>query len=81
MDDYLIWSHEHSAWWRPYSCGYTTHLDAAGRYSREDAIAICSTAHDGWRDTTTAPPELPVRLADAFACVRALAALAPQKEG
>jgi hypothetical protein len=28
-------------WWRPNSCGYTTDLREAGRYTREDAESIC----------------------------------------
>jgi hypothetical protein len=68
-DAYLIWSHEHSAWWRPNNCGYTTHLEAAGRYSRDDAISICADAHDGWNGGKKAPPEIPVRLVDALACL------------
>lgn len=35
---YVIWSHEHNAWWAPNFCGYTTDFDKAGRYSREDAV-------------------------------------------
>ena len=30
---YLIWSIEHTAWWRPDEWGYTTVLSAAGWYS------------------------------------------------
>lgn len=29
-DTYLVWSHEHGAWWRPGGHGYTTHLSDAG---------------------------------------------------
>ena len=38
---YLIWSHSHRAWWRPERSGYTSEIDQAGRYSREEADQIC----------------------------------------
>lgn len=63
---YLVWSHEHSAWWRPARAGYTTFLEAAGRYTREEALVICRTARGGWRPGQP-PPEIPVRLEDALA--------------
>lgn len=37
MMEYVIWSHEHHAWWKPDSLGYTPNLHEAGHYSREDA--------------------------------------------
>jgi inosine-uridine nucleoside N-ribohydrolase len=37
---YLIWSIEHTAWWRPDEWGYTTQLAEAGTYSRERAAEI-----------------------------------------
>ncbi len=46
---YLIWSNQHSAWWRPDSCGYTMLIEDAGRYSRTAAIGISRAA---WRDHT-----------------------------
>lgn len=60
-DDYLIWSHEHSAWWLRDGIGYTTHLDLAGRYTREAALAICTRAMPGAHLVLS---ELPVRAAD-----------------
>jgi hypothetical protein len=62
---YLIWSHEHSAWWRPKRCGYTTHLKSAGRYPKDEALRICVSAHDGWSEGKP-PPEIPVREQDAL---------------
>jgi hypothetical protein len=62
-DAYLIWSHEHAAWWRPGSVGYTEQLAEAGRYSRDDALTICRKA-PGWAKRLGALPELPIRLAD-----------------
>jgi hypothetical protein len=76
MDDekYLVWSHEHGAWWRPESHGYTVYLQSAGRYSRDEALMICGRGRDGW-PRKAAPPEIPVREADAIAC----AELAPRE--
>jgi hypothetical protein len=63
---YLIWSHEHSAWWAPGMQGYVCRISNAGRYSREDAIKICSNALFG---SKRSPNEVPVRLADVTAMV------------
>lgn len=61
--DYLIWSNEHNAWWNPNSAGYTNSSSAAGRYTREKALAICRQARDGW-DSQGVPPEIPVLASD-----------------
>ena len=45
---YLIWSLEHNAWWKPVgptSWGYTTDINYAGLYSREEAEQICFGAN------------------------------------
>jgi len=39
---YLIWSHEHNAWWGPNERGYTQFISSAGRYREEDAWRICN---------------------------------------
>lgn len=63
---WLIWSHEHAAWWRPASSGYTTAVSQAGRYSIGEAIEICRCASRGegvcWIDNMgdTAPNEVMV---------------------
>ena len=56
--EYLIWSNEHRAWWRPKSAGYTIDPDKAGRYSRSEAISHCRS-----RDQCPGEPmpELPIR--------------------
>lgn len=59
---YLIWSHEHRAWWRPNQRGYTTAFDQAGVYSCEDAREIVDGATHDW--TSGLPNELPVRIED-----------------
>lgn len=43
--EYLIWSIEHTAWWRPGEMGYTLSLAEAGRYSRARAESIVSDAN------------------------------------
>lgn len=49
---YLIESIEHRwddnvTWWKPNRCGYTQNLAEAGRYSKEEAKAICDKANAG----------------------------------
>lgn len=61
---YLIWSNQHRAWWRPNRQGYTTHLDAAGRYGRDEAIGIARGTRDGWTDRGRVPDEIAIREAD-----------------
>ena len=56
--NYLIWSNEHRAWWRPKAQGYTDSHERAGRYTREEAVA-----HSRVRDQHSGEPlpELPIR--------------------
>jgi hypothetical protein len=65
---YLIWSNEHRAWWRHDHCGYTSDINDAGWYKREEAIRICALSRDGWRNGFV-PPEVPILLADATECL------------
>ena len=45
---FVIWSYEHSAWWRPNHCGYTDSLDAAGRYDAKEAgVIVIDTLYGG----------------------------------
>ena len=37
---YLIWSHEHNAWWMPNRRGYTTDRALAGHYDFGEAADI-----------------------------------------
>lgn len=43
--NYLIWSNEHGAWWRPGSFGYTSDIAEAGRYGKDEATRICTSFH------------------------------------
>jgi hypothetical protein len=61
MDEYLIWSNEHRAWWRHNARGYTISLRNAGRYSRETALAHCRVRD---QEDGKPLPEIPVRLED-----------------
>jgi hypothetical protein len=46
---WLIWSHEHGGWWRPFERGYTSDLAYAGRYLHPRAYQICREANAyGW---------------------------------
>lgn len=72
MDDpYLIWSHEHSAWWGANRRGYTRRLSEAGRYTHIEAVAICVKSIPGTAQRMEALPELPVRLADVDVMMKA----------
>jgi hypothetical protein len=51
---YLVWSHEHAAWWRAYS-GYTRTAAKAARWTRAEAIEICRNALPGWKPDTPLP--------------------------
>jgi len=63
---YVVWSHEHAAWWAPGRCGYTPALADAGLYTREQAIGIARDAGAPWM-IGKAPNEIAVRLEDALA--------------
>ena len=41
MKEFLIWSNEHSSWWKANHRGYTLNRDEAGRYQLSDAINYC----------------------------------------
>jgi hypothetical protein len=60
-DFYLVWSHEHGAWWRFGGSGYTHRISEAGRHTRNEALRICTMAMPG---ATEALNELPVKLED-----------------
>jgi len=70
-DTYLVWSHEHQAWWGPGRCGYVRSLAQAGRYSHAEALTICAQAIPGTSSRMGALPDLPVRLSDLEAMVEA----------
>lgn len=65
MDEqYLVWSNEHRAWWRPKSAGYTYDVRAAGRYTSAEAIDISGTARNGWTNPARVPDELAINIQD-----------------
>lgn len=56
---WLVWSNEHHAWWRPNSAGYTTFHEEAGRYTLEQAVVICRDGRSHQKNEP--PPEMMVR--------------------
>lgn len=68
---YLVWSNEHTAWWRENSQGYTYEITYAGRYSREEAMRICKGANYGFMQQEENPDEIPVLEADALETMQA----------
>lgn len=67
-DKYLIWSTEYRAWFREERLGYCTPVAHAGRYSRDEAIAICQNNNDNEWSPRGVPPRIPVRESDIAAC-------------
>ena len=67
---YLVWSHEHRAWWGAGVGIYTNRLSQARRHSRADALQICANAIPDTADRMSALPELPVRLVDVLDMLR-----------
>lgn len=45
---FLIWSHEHAAWWKPARWGYTHDPRIAGHYTQAAAEQICENASYRW---------------------------------
>jgi hypothetical protein len=43
--NFVIWSFEHDAWWRPGRWGYTPLLAEAGRYTEREARDIVAAAN------------------------------------
>lgn len=63
-EEYLVWSNEHKAWWRPNNAGYTKSSKAAGRYTRAEALDISRRARNGWIKHDSTPDDLPIRVSD-----------------
>lgn len=72
--DYVIWSNEHQAWWKPSGLGYTPYFDQAGRFSRANALQIAADARGGWSPGKP-PPEIAIPWTDAFAAEELTASL------
>jgi hypothetical protein len=50
QEQWLIWSHEHRAWWAANQCGYVVKRSNAGRYSFDEACLIVANANFGLED-------------------------------
>ena len=65
--EWLIWSNEHGAWWRPAKRGYTTVIAEAGLYPKSLADMICENANWGSQINEVAVPAPPQMLVPAHA--------------
>ena len=59
--DWVIWSEEHLAWWASGKSGYTRSLQAAGRYTKDEALTIVEIANfhceiGGWKECALPDP-------------------------
>lgn len=82
---YLIYSHEHRAWWKANRHGYTNNLFEIGIYTRTDAEQICEQANWPWLHGHTPPHgdlpnEVMVPLPDGFFTIGIPDALAGLRE-
>ena len=59
--NWIIWSIEHKAWWKPNWGGYTERRESAGRYSFGDALKIVKGANINENDI---PNEAMVKIED-----------------
>lgn len=60
--DWLVWSNEHQSYWRANSCGYTTDILQAGRYTKAQADDICAHARSHVKGQP--PPEVAHHIGD-----------------
>jgi hypothetical protein len=63
-DHYLVWSVEHQGWWHRQNYGYAARLSEARRFSRAEALKVCTEAIPGQAHREGYLHELPVRLDD-----------------
>ncbi len=63
-EKFVIWSGEHSAYWRANRCGYTHEIASAGRYTR--AAAEDATGHCGPEKRIEIRPDPDFRCTDFF---------------
>lgn len=71
VEDYLIWSIEHQAWWKPQDWGYTSNVNEAGRYTKEGARFRCDNLK---KDKPVHIKDAPLTQDDAKAVVEELVA-------
>lgn len=66
----LIWSNEHSGWWKPNEQGYTTERKVAGRYEFDRAFNIVRSAnrHNGGKPPNETIEFLDERDEDVLIC-------------
>jgi hypothetical protein len=53
---WVVWSNEHRAYWGPNRSGYRRCIETAGRYTHDEARAICFPGRGGGGDWP--PPEM-----------------------
>lgn len=61
--EWMIWSNEHGAWWRPNKWGYTNVFSEAGKYSEKEMKEILEQANQVEYGGGN-PPEVGVLVAD-----------------
>jgi hypothetical protein len=81
IDDCLIWSLEHAAWWAPRLGGYTRSMTEARVFTRAEALRVCTAAMPGTASRTGRLPDLPVRREDAMALRTRFFGAFPDRQG
>jgi hypothetical protein len=58
LDDWLIWSNEHDAWWGSLGVGYTRVIGLAGRYKYAQALKNANEHLSSYRPNEVMCPDL-----------------------
>lgn len=80
IDDCLVWSLEHAAWWAPSLGGYTRSMSEARVFKHAEALRVCTDALPGTVSRTGRLPDLPVRREDAIALLNRFKGRFPDRQ-